>query len=284
MLPGSSDAQIIYTSAIYKDTDLDGLLDGEEITAKTDPTNPDTDGDGRSDGAENGVSDPLTPDIAYRINFRELVINNACADSNTDPGEFMWWIVLNEPQNGSHLLSDALDTEALELVDNSGAKFYHENIVNGRTYLGGDWVLNQADPADLTDLSYMFYDLNGNTSSSDDVHACFTKDIFASNYWMNFNKKSVIYTLKQGESINIQTMLAEADGNVTNDCGLAPNYIPTNVVSDKLAHAMNKTYFYDELVNSQTGITLTQNDGVDLLNGGGGGCIVNYSIDIEIIR
>ncbi|MFN0158977.1 MAG: OmpA family protein [Bacteroidota bacterium] len=47
------------------DTDGDGLTDGEEVRRyKTDPLNPDTDGDGLTDGAEVKVhtTDPLNPD------------------------------------------------------------------------------------------------------------------------------------------------------------------------------------------------------------------------------
>jgi hypothetical protein len=47
------------------DQDNDGLTNDEEITAGTDPNNPDSDGDGYNDGEEvTGVDDPTTPAVA----------------------------------------------------------------------------------------------------------------------------------------------------------------------------------------------------------------------------
>jgi hypothetical protein len=44
---------------------MDGLTNDEEVTAGTDPTNPDSDGDGFNDGEEvTGVDDPNTPAVA----------------------------------------------------------------------------------------------------------------------------------------------------------------------------------------------------------------------------
>jgi len=44
------------------DSDKDGLSDKDEESVGWNPYNPDMDGDGLSDGAENGVSDPRNPD------------------------------------------------------------------------------------------------------------------------------------------------------------------------------------------------------------------------------
>jgi hypothetical protein len=47
------------------DQDMDGLTNDEEVTAGTDPLNPDSDGDGYNDGEEvTGVDDPTTPAVA----------------------------------------------------------------------------------------------------------------------------------------------------------------------------------------------------------------------------
>ena len=44
------------------DSDDDGLSDGDEVNVHdTDPPDPDSDGDGFADGEEVGVSDPLDP-------------------------------------------------------------------------------------------------------------------------------------------------------------------------------------------------------------------------------
>ena len=51
------------TTTTPDDPDGDGLTDGEEDGLGTDPTNPDTDGDGLTDGAEGGQgTDPTNPD------------------------------------------------------------------------------------------------------------------------------------------------------------------------------------------------------------------------------
>ena len=62
--------------------DDDGINDGDEILANTDPHNPDTDGDGVDDGLD---TDPLDPTISYP----NLVIKapHLCGCSQTSPSQ-----------------------------------------------------------------------------------------------------------------------------------------------------------------------------------------------------
>ena len=271
VIPGTSDSTIVYTSAIYEDTDLDKLNDGVEITIGTDPTNPDTDGDGRTDGAEYGngtttkVSDPLEPDIAYRVVLRNIT-THGCGDhangeagaQGSDSGDLMWFFTLNEPNSGITLLSDALDADAL------------------LPYETGAWL----------------YDATGGTRGNDALDSdytgnkrqCYVKAVNDGAYYLNFDKASEVFNLKQGESIRIRSMVSEADGFVTGDCGIAPNYIPTTVSANQLMMTFEKTYFYEDLASASSGITITDTDATTLSLDADTTCSAQYQLDIQIIR
>ena len=71
-------------SAIFRDTDGDGVTDVEEARLGTDPADPDTDGDGLSDGADPaplGAVAPTTPEEAVRLAaFQQLVDKEASGE------------------------------------------------------------------------------------------------------------------------------------------------------------------------------------------------------------
>ena len=81
------------TDGLNADTDADGL-DGREVNAAgTDPTRPDTDGDGPGDGLELGVSGTLTR-IQLRIPFSTTMTAMApgwCEDAT----EMAAWIPMS---------------------------------------------------------------------------------------------------------------------------------------------------------------------------------------------
>ncbi|MFL2479558.1 MAG: thrombospondin type 3 repeat-containing protein, partial [Verrucomicrobiales bacterium] len=74
---------------IIADGDDDGLLDGAEVAAGTNPNNSDTDGDGIADGAEGDAgTDPLkedTDDDGY-TDGAEIAKGSDPTDSNSIPG------------------------------------------------------------------------------------------------------------------------------------------------------------------------------------------------------
>jgi DMSO/TMAO reductase YedYZ heme-binding membrane subunit len=82
----------LYDSAPPKDSDFDGLSDQGEIKIfKTDPFNPDTDGDGFLDGAEAVVgSDPLDPDDPVVKTARANVVANINTTSPITP--WPWYV------------------------------------------------------------------------------------------------------------------------------------------------------------------------------------------------
>lgn len=92
-----------------KDSDADGLDDGEERTHKTDPRDPDTDGDERLDGQEiDAKADPLVQDLAVRLVFREILVDVISDEEEHDDGsEFAWWFVLRISGKPPVLISDA---------------------------------------------------------------------------------------------------------------------------------------------------------------------------------
>jgi hypothetical protein len=76
------------TTTTPDDPDGDGLTDGEEDGLGTDPTNPDTDGDGLTDGAEGGRgTDPTNPDTdGDGISDGQEVANGTDPLDPDDPG------------------------------------------------------------------------------------------------------------------------------------------------------------------------------------------------------
>jgi hypothetical protein len=250
-LPGDATPRLIFTSPVHLDTDGDGWFDVFEVViSHTDPTNNDTDGDGRTDGQEAGVSDPLVPDVAYRIVTRYLT-SVGCADSGTNPGDVSWWFVLRKSDGTSILLSDAFDAEAIEATSSeSGARYVLPTFGTEVT------SLTRAD-------------------------GCYMKNVgYGTDYFLNFDKASATFALKQGESIRVQGRVIEFDGTVTTDCGIAPRYIPTNFVAGGFSSLLDKTYFFDDLASS-TGITLTNTDATQSTSGA---CKIDYKLDIEVIH
>ncbi|MBW7473088.1 hypothetical protein QQF73_17930 [Marinobacter sp. M216] len=276
-LPGETTATTVFTSPIFEDTDLDDLNDGDEIAAQTDPTNADTDGDGRRDGAEIAVgTDPLVPDVAFRVIVRDLIINNQCKDASegsadVQAGEVMWWVVAEDPQTGQKkLLSDALDAETFQNNDDDlGAIFYQPATIDGVDYEFRDRV-----PVQIPDLN------------EDDRRACYYKRVWNQSTWLQLEDSWLsnslhVYSLKPGESFGLQAAFLEADEFISDDCGVAPNFIPSTVTASELHKTLRRRYSYDDLVSS-SGISLTGADANDVVNNNS--CSIDFRIDIEIVR
>lgn len=265
LLPGQSFPSRICTNPLLGDTDYDGLSDDGEIAASTDATNADTDGDGRRDGAEVGTSDPLIQDVAFRFIFRHIIVNGACSDYNANgggdgasgdatqtAGELMWFFTVNSP-TGTYLLSDAADAESL---DATRSMLYPTNAGQDTSYPGTGYDYTQ--------------------------RACYSVETNQGNMWLNFDKQSPVYTLKQGDSIQLRGLVAEADGFVSADCGMPNSYIPSIVSVNNELQIIDKTYFYEDLASSSTGITLTDADANPLTDTDE--CKIQYKLDLEIIR
>ncbi|MDO3723271.1 hypothetical protein QVZ43_16255 [Marinobacter sp. chi1] len=279
LFPGDTAATTIFTSPVYPDTDLDGLNDGDEIAARTDPTNADTDGDGRTDGSELTVgTDPLVPDVAFEVVMRDIIINNQCKDASEgsadeQAGEVMWWVVVEDPQTGQKkLLSDALDAEAFQNSDEDlGAIFYQP-----ATFDGVDYGFRDRVPPQVPDRS------------ADERRACYYKRVWSQSTWLQLEDSWVgqsnlvnVLSLKPGESFGIQAAFLEADAFISDDCGTAPNFIPSTITASEIHKTLRKRYSYDDLAGSG-GISLTGADANDVVNKNT--CNIDFRIDIEIVR
>jgi cysteine-rich repeat protein len=85
----------VYSDPSNPDTDADGLSDGDEHEAHTDPHDPDTDGDGRRDGQEALIgSEPLRPDLGVTISFTALELD---PPDGENPMEWRWGFFVQKP-------------------------------------------------------------------------------------------------------------------------------------------------------------------------------------------
>ncbi len=103
LLPGGELREYL-TNPLLPDTDFDGIKDCEEI-GYSDPTDPDTDDDGRFDGAEQTAgTDPLVPDLSVLVAVLEFRGRNA----DPIPGEMgLWFTTLGPEDVAPRLLWDA---------------------------------------------------------------------------------------------------------------------------------------------------------------------------------
>jgi len=94
----------------FEDQDQDGLADQEEQAIGTDPTNPDTDGDGYSDGVEvNSGYDPLVPAPGDRIGEDDSGAGDAADAANLT--ELLMENIQEEKEEELEILQTANSTE-----------------------------------------------------------------------------------------------------------------------------------------------------------------------------
>lgn len=107
--PNASADVVITVSECILDTDNDGLLDSEETVLGTDINNPDTDGDGISDGAEVGVdvNNALDEDGDYIIDALESNILDTDNDGVVDQ---------QDPANEDHCIPHMTEGCGLDLA------------------------------------------------------------------------------------------------------------------------------------------------------------------------
>lgn len=100
---GDEQPRQVFSDPFRADTDLDGLSDHDEFMKKTDPTDPDTDGDGRLDGVEVPPSNPLEPDVLVTVTYDVLRLKDAfeSGDGANGLSDWMWSLDLQKP--GSEL-------------------------------------------------------------------------------------------------------------------------------------------------------------------------------------
>jgi len=196
ILVGSeSQPRWIRTNPTTQDTDLDGATDYQEWTRSqpSDATDPDTDDDARKDGEElTNGTDPLVPDVKVTINFGTLYLDTLTLGGHVHP-QVAWFYTIVGPSGTRDLISRAWDGAA--------AVFFPEQLM---------WI-----------------DKIGNHSD----HSCQTIELDPDEYYTIALNKSGSYILHPGEQIKVEGMLTRLDF-ASNDCGSAPNYIPTVVHSD----------------------------------------------------
>jgi len=210
LMAGETQPRWIHTNPMATDTDLDGVIDYNEVHREpkpsTDATDPDSDDDGRSDGIEyQSGTDPLAKDISVTVKFGQLTLDKIPDSSGSPPPEVSWFYTVTPPGADRVLVSNACDT--------SQECFWFDGVSSKQCYMiltpsSQSFTLNHNDPRN----DY------GSPPTPPDGRPHY-KGIYR-------------LTLKPGETFSVQGILFELDPPTAQDCGSAPDYIPSFVQSD----------------------------------------------------
>ncbi|MFT6990351.1 MAG: hypothetical protein ACJASL_002329 [Paraglaciecola sp.] len=214
VVPGESVPRQIYTNPLDRDTDADFLSDLSEY-GLSDATVIDTDEDGRGDALEQATgTNPLVPDVNVSINADRIVINTINDDGGDGGAEFVWFITTQKSGSDPVLLSSAMPYARQEGFDENF------NII-GTPYSWGR----------LNDACDMIFNI---PLGANNTHT------FVLNHQSN-------HTLKEGETITVRGVLAEVD-SASDDCGTAPNYIPS-YIEGGCTSSFSQTFGFEDFEN-----------------------------------
>ena len=158
----------------------------------TDATDTDTDDDGRLDGIEQNTDTcPLIRDISVSVKFGNLYYANIHDDGGSDPQAEVTWFYTVTPPSGVRELVSNVSSVASQL-DSGGTPWGWEEDITSMQCL-----ITKSEP----NRSYTFSNLGTDT-----------------------------LTLRPGQSFSVEGIIFEWDGS-SQDCGSAPNFIPSWVVS-----------------------------------------------------
>ncbi len=143
---GDEVAREVFSDPQYTDTDLDGATDLDEFLGnddtpytqdETDPTDPDTDGDGRLDSEEVGDphgSDPLVPDVFVSIVVDKLIDVDGPFDGTNNANEWEFGITARLPgQDEKTLLNPKILVDSgawLGTLDCEDTRWITEDIIS----------------------------------------------------------------------------------------------------------------------------------------------------------
>jgi hypothetical protein len=230
----------------YLPEDVD--IRSESVLAVTDATNPDTDGDGQSDGND---ALPLVPDRSITVEIDSISLKGPpSALTLADPFSAYffsagWWVTVTEPDKTVTLVSDAAD-----LRFHKPSIIYHDDTETDYPFTR---VLNEEYINEEYDGPFLDRDANdtvpGGTTVPGEKDAgtgggcnVLSRALFTQNLYINLdgidntnNPKSI--SLLEGESFRIDGAAVifgvddPSDYEISQDCGRAPTYIPSAIVS-----------------------------------------------------
>lgn len=247
-LPGDSSPRTVFTNPLMADTDSDGVTDRGEVgngALTTDPTDNDTDDDGRTDGQEKDVgSDPLTPDIAIRFAFESVTVSKAPGDGANGKAEMTWWFTTKGPEDS---LPALLTSPEPVYTDPD-----YTEVSGGVTYVGAKFGQESNDGD--TDLPI-------GTDIPDEFEQCWIYPMTPNNTTrINLVNSSRDVVLQPGESLRLSGMMGEIDRK-SSDCGNPPYYIPSQLHDGAgCVVTVEKLFTYEELVTNDGQQLLTLTD------------------------
>jgi hypothetical protein len=113
---------------VFLDSDQDGLSDAEEQVYSTDPHNPDTDGDGYSDGAEIASGyNPLIPAPNDKILTPKTTQNNSLTSNTTDSTEDNASSTITAPGDDQNKTNE-LSQQVTNLIQTKSASNQNINV------------------------------------------------------------------------------------------------------------------------------------------------------------
>jgi len=213
LVPGETVFRQIFTNPLTIDTDKDGINDRDESNRRdssgnfspTDATDTDTDDDGRRDGLEALAGTDPLVKDVGVVVKLDRIRVDKIVDTSGDASPELLWFIT---------------------VQKSG---FNPSLLS-----------SAADAfAGLQTPMFASF-LNGGTTSCSMISGL----AFGSNPYTFVLNKTQSYILQEGESITVRGIVAEGDSTSLN-CGLAPDYIPTYVISG-CATSFSEEFSYED--------------------------------------
>lgn len=245
----------VFTSPSRADTDGDGLDDAAELLAGADPTDSDSDDDGRVDGEDRGGGlSPIVPDVRVTVHFERIEVEVV----NDDVGDVGFWFLARSP---TALARSGLTNPTLMVSAN-------DVVCTGTQTPAANGCFKRHTHAQYPDTCIMLDTDNRQTIFFDKAD------------------QDTTFVVRKGEYFVIEGLIGEFDGVASpqgqkNTCGESPNYMPNHFKSDCYSR-FSKVVNYSDLAQGNLGEVLSI-DATDTTLYQGNSQTCNWSIISSIV-